>query len=63
MRINNKSEKSDPNIAALKKPMEKEVEHRWALPLTIDLIRHIKDAGVVTLLVARQFSINKKGEQ
>ena len=38
------------------------MEHGWALPLTIDSIRHIKDVGVVPLGVAKKFSINKKEE-
>ena len=43
--------------------MAKDVEHGWALPLTIDSIRHIKNTGVIPFVVAEQFSINKKGER
>ena len=44
-------EKSNLNMARLEKAMKKKVEHGWALPLTIDLIRHVKDAGFVPLPV------------
>ena len=43
--------------------MDKEVEHGWELPFTNEPIRHIKDSGVLQLGVAKQFSINKKGER
>ena len=32
------------------------------MPLTIDLVRHVKDTGGVSLGVANQLSINEKGE-
>ena len=43
--------------------MDKELEHGWALPLIIDSVIHVKDAGVITLEVADTFSINEKGVQ
>ena len=47
--------KKNLNKTALEKEMDKDVEHGWSIPLTIDLIRHIKYAGVVPLGVAGQF--------
>ena len=38
--------------------MDKYVEHRGELPLTIELVRHIKDTGGTPLGVAGQFSMN-----
>ena len=52
LRANHKSEKSELNVAELKKSIDKEEEHGWVLPLTIDLIRFIEDAGVIPLGVA-----------
>ena len=63
LRGNPKSERSAHNVAALENVIYKEVEHGWALPLTIDSLRQIKHAGVVPLGVGEQFSIYKKGER
>ena len=57
LRGNHKSAKSVLNSEALEKAIDKEVEHGWAFPLTIDSIGNIKNAGVVLLGVAGQFSI------
>ena len=53
---------SDLNVADMEKAMDKEVVNRWELPLTIELIRHVKEAGDVPLGVSKQLSINEKGE-
>ena len=63
LRGNHKSARSALNAAALKKVIDKEVKHGWVLPLTIDSLRHIKNAGVVPLGVAEQLSIDEKGER
>ena len=60
---NHESEKSVLNAEVLKKAMYKEVEHIWALPLTIESIYHIKNSGVVLLGVSEQLSINNKVER
>ena len=60
---NHKSAKSDLNAASLEKAIDKEVEHIWALPITIYSIFHIKNMGVVLFGVSEQFSINKKIER
>ena len=60
---NHKSEKSALNTAVLEKPINKEVEHVWEFPLTINSIRHIKNTGVIPLVVVEKFTINKKGER
>ena len=43
--------------------MGKEVEHGWALPLTIDSVRHIKNSVVVALGSVEKVSVNDKGER
>ena len=48
-RGDHKSEKSDVNMSALEKSIDKEVEQIWEMPLTIDSIHHIKIAGDVPL--------------
>ena len=63
LRGNHKSEKSTLNAAALEKSIYKEVEHGWALPLTMESICHIKNMHVVPLGVTEQLSINKKRER
>ena len=63
LRGNHKSASSALNAAALEKSIDKEVEHGWTFPLTIDSIHRIKNAGVVPLGVAEKLSINKKGER
>ena len=55
LRGGHKSEKSGLNSVVMEKEMDKEVEHRWALPLTIDSILHIKNSGIVPLGVAEIF--------
>ena len=61
LRVNHKSERSSLNATALEKVINKEVEHVWALPLTIDSLRHIQNGGVVLLGVAEKFSKDMKG--
>ena len=58
IRGNHKSGRSALNAASMEKSIDKEVEHFWALPLTIDSIRRIENAGVVPLGVEEKFSIN-----
>ena len=41
--------------------MGKEVKYSWYLPLTINLVHHIINAGVVPLGVEEKFSVNEKG--
>ena len=63
LRGNHKSSLSVLNAAALNKDISKEIDHGWALPLTIEPLQSIKNVGVVPLGVAEQFSINEKGER
>ena len=51
------------NSSALEKTIRKEVDRVWSLPLTIGFIQNTKNAGVVPLGVAEQFSINENGER
>ena len=48
--------------AALDKSISKDIDHVWELPLIIESLQNIQNAGVVTLRVAEQFSINENGE-
>ena len=63
LRVNHKSSQSVLNASALNKAISKEIDHGWALPLTIESLQSIKHSGVVPLGVAEQFSINEKGER
>ena len=63
LRGNHKYSQSVLNAAALDKAIIKEIDHGWALPLTIESLQSIKNAGVVPLGVAEQLSINEKGER
>ena len=58
-----KSYHSELNLAALYKAIRKEIDHRWALPLTLEPLQNIQNVGVVPLGDAEQFSINEKGER
>ena len=58
LRGNHKSSHSLLNLAALYKAISKEIDRGWALPLTIESLQKIKNAGVMHLGVAEQFSIN-----
>ena len=61
MKGNHKSSHSVLNSSALEKPISKEIDHGWTLPLTTESLQNIKNAGVVPLGVAEQFSIYNKG--
>ena len=51
------------NAAALNKAISKDIDHGWALPLTIEYLQSIKNAVVIPLGVSEQLSINEKGER
>ena len=61
LRGNHKLSHSVLNSAAIYKTISKDTDHRWALPLTIEYLQSIKNAGVVPLGVTEQLSINEKG--
>ena len=63
LRGNHKSSQSILNSSAIDKAISKEIDHGWALHLTIESLQSIKNAGVVTLGVAEKFSINEMGER
>ena len=63
LRGNHKSSQSVLNAAAPNKAISKDIDHGWALPLTIESLQIIKNAGVVPLGLAEHFSINEKGER
>ena len=49
LRGNHKSSQSVLNSAALNKAISKEIDHGWVLPITIESLQSIKNAGVVPL--------------
>ena len=49
LRGNHKYSQSVLNAAALNKAISKEIDHGWELPLTIESLQSIKNAGVVPL--------------
>ena len=61
LRGNHKSPQSVLNAAALNKVISKEIDHGWALTLTIESLQRIKILGVVPLGIAEQFSIFEMG--
>ena len=61
LRGNYRSSHSVINSAEIDKAISKEIDHGWALPLTIESLQNIQNSGVVPLGVAEQFSINEKG--
>ena len=63
LRENHKSSQSVLNAATLNKAKSKYIDHEWALPLTIESLKSIKNKGVVPLVVAEKFSINEKVER
>ena len=63
LRGNHTSSQSVLNASALNKAISKEIDHGWALPLSIESLQSIKNAGVVPLGVSEQLSINEKGER
>ena len=62
LRGNHKSYHSVLNSDALDKSISKDIDHGWALLLTIESLQSNKNSGVLTLGVAEQFSIDEKGE-
>ena len=54
LRRNHKSFQSVLNAAALNKAISKDIDHGWALLLTIESIQSIKNTGVVPLGVAEK---------
>ena len=52
LRGNHKSSHSVLNSADIDKAISKEIDHGWALPLTIESLQNTKNAGVVPLGVA-----------
>ena len=59
LRGNHKPYHSDMNSAALEKIISKEVNHGWALNLTVTLLQSFNNSGVVPLGVVEQLSIKK----
>ena len=63
IRGNHKSPHLELNSDALYKSISKDIDHGWALPLTIKSLQNIRNAGVVPLWIVEKFSINEKGER
>ena len=58
---NHKSSHSVLNSDVLDKSISKDIDHGWILPLAIESLQNIKNAGVMPLGVAEQFSMNEEG--
>ena len=58
---NHKSSHSVLKSYALDKAISKDIVHGWALPLKIEYLQNIKNAGVMPLGSAEKFSKNEKG--
>ena len=55
---------SEPeNEAILLKNYDKEVSHGWMLPVTKECVTKLKDAGVIPIGVAIQFTIDDEGNR
>ena len=63
LRVNHKSSHSVLNSYALGKAISKDIDQEWAFIITIESLQSIKNAGVVPLGVAEQWSIKEKREQ
>ena len=59
-RGNHKSALSKENEEKSLENYEMEVKHGWMLPVTVECVTKIKDAGVIPIGVATQFSIDGK---
>ena len=55
LRGKHKSSLSELKSSALDKPINKEIDHGWALPITIESLQNIYNGGAVPLGVAEQF--------
>ena len=62
-RGNHKSALSKENEAKLSENYAKEVKHGWMMPVTVECVTKIDDAGVIPVGVATQFSIDEKGNR
>ena len=59
-RGNHKLATSKEHADSLLQNYEKEVERWWMLPVTFECVTKIKGAGVITVVVASQFTIDDK---
>ena len=62
-RGNHKSADDPDNHPTLLKNYEKEVRMGWMLPVTIESVKKIKDAAVIPVGIAKQFTIDNKGRR
>jgi hypothetical protein len=62
-RGNHQSTTTPENNLALKKAIDKEVTHQWAIPLVPHCIKKIPDSSVTPLGVAVQWTINEDNER
>ena len=63
LKINHKPSQSELKSAALDKSVRKDIDHGWALSLTIESLQNTKRSGVVPLGVAEKLSTNENGER
>ena len=62
-RGNHKSTSKNKNFKVLEKAFSKEVKLGWSIPVTIKAITKIKNAFVIPLGVANQYSIDETGQR
>ena len=62
-RGNHKSAEDPDNHPTLFLNYEKEVTMGWMIPVTLESVMKIKDAGVIPVGIAKQFTINNKGRR
>ena len=62
-RGNHKSAQKPANLIALRKNIEKEIQHQYLIPTTVASIFKLKGATINPLGVSEQYSINTKGEK
>ena len=62
-RGNHPSVMRDNNFEVLQKAYDKEVKHGWLIPLQVSALPKIKNAGIITLGIAQQFTVDAEGNR
>ena len=62
-RGNHKSAEKPENAKDLQKMNNREVQHRWMLPVTVECVKKIKGAGVIPIGVAEQYTMDENGNR
>ena len=62
-RGNHKSASDPDNAPTLSKNYQKEVDHGWMLPVTMECVQKIAGASVIPVGVAPQFTVDVNGDK